>query len=62
MKNKILGFKCCADCTRKVKVSGLSKGEYYCSQVKDFIPNGIVYDDTDATECIAKGFFKPSDL
>lgn len=51
-------FKMCIDCANKQSNTKLPKGTYYCSFAKEFLPNGIVHYDTDATECVDKGFFR----
>lgn len=51
-------FKTCIDCVNKEKYSNRGKGIYYCPVVRDVLPDGIVYYDTDATECIRNGKFK----
>ena len=55
---KTNGFKTCSDCVNKKSSMALKKGTYYCPYVKDILPNGIVYYDTDATECIRIGNFR----
>lgn len=47
----------CLDCSNKQSFPELL-GVYYCPYVKDILPNGIVYETTDATECVKKGFFR----
>lgn len=56
---KILGFKTCIDCCNKQSSHLLPKGRYYCPIVKNIIPKGIVHYDTDASECIQRGVYKP---
>jgi hypothetical protein len=51
-------FKMCIDCANKQSNSKLEKGMYYCPFVEEILPNGIVYNDTDATECVNKGIFR----
>ena len=31
---------------------------YYCPYVQGILPNGIVYYDTDATDCVRNGIFR----
>ena len=52
-------FKMCADCTNKrsIDVDGKGRERYYCALVDGKIPKGIVYDSTDASECIRLGLF-----
>ena len=57
METKDNTFKTCVDCVNKQPSNNLKKGAYYCQYVKDILPNGIVYYDTDATECIKNGNF-----
>lgn len=54
-------FKMCIDCANKQSRVNLAKGTYYCPFVKEILPNGIVYYDTDATECVDKGLFRGID-
>lgn len=51
-------FKMCIDCANKQSRVNLAKGTYYCPFIKEILPNGIVYYDTDATECVNKGIFR----
>ena len=51
----------CASCLNKVSKDNLNKGDFYCSLVKDVIPDGIVNYTTDASECIKKRLFKPQE-
>lgn len=51
-------FKMCIDCANKQSDSKLPRGVYYCGIVQNILPKGIVYYDTDATECIHKGVFR----
>lgn len=51
-------FKMCIDCANKQVDLKLPRGAYYCPYVQDILPNGIVYYDTDSTECIQKGIFR----
>lgn len=48
----------CSDCSNKQSSPELPSGVYYCPYVKEILPKGIVYYDTDATECVEKGFFR----
>lgn len=54
-------FKMCLDCVNKQSDSKLPNGQYYCPYVQNVLPNGIVHYDTDATECVRKGFFREID-
>lgn len=54
-------FKMCIDCVNKQSNAKLPKGTYYCPFVNEILPNGIVHYDTDATECVDKGFFRGID-
>lgn len=51
-------FKMCIDCVNKQSNPNLPQGMYYCPYVQGFLPNGIVYYDTDATDCVRNGIFK----
>ena len=48
----------CAGCSRKVKRKGLKKGEYYCDVAECVVPNGVVTDDMDATNCVKNGLYR----
>lgn len=54
-------FKMCIDCANKQSNSKLPVGMYYCPFAYDILPNGIVYYDTDATECVRNGVFREVD-
>lgn len=45
----------CGDCANKIKDAGLPKGAYRCPLIVDVINTDIVWDTTDATDCIRKG-------
>lgn len=51
----------CIDCANKQSNSKLPVGMYYCPFVQDILPNGFVYYDTDATECVRNGVFREVD-
>lgn len=58
---KILGnFPLCGGCSHREKHEGLKDGEFYCAIVEDILPNGIVYNNTDATNCVRKGWYTPT--
>ena len=42
----------------KQSLANLRKGTYYCPLVEHIVPNGIVYYDTDATECIRNDIYR----
>lgn len=54
------GFKMCVDCANKqfVDLDTDGRAMYYCAIVDGIVSNGIVYDSTDATDCIKCGLFK----
>lgn len=52
------GFRICAECCNKQAKVGLVKGQYYCHLVDGILPNGVVQDDTDATECVRQSWFR----
>lgn len=56
------GFKMCIDCVNKQFIDFDSDGRarYYCALVDGIVLKGIVYDSTDATDCIKYGVFKPA--
>ena len=58
MDNVEKRFQMCCDCSHKEK-RDLGKGIYYCRFVDGTIPKGIVTVDTDASQCVYKGFFRP---
>ncbi len=45
----------CGDCANKIKDAGLPKGAYRCPLIVDIINTDIVWDTTDATDCIREG-------
>lgn len=51
-------LKMCIDFANKQFDPKLPKGMFYCPYVASILPNGIVYDSTDAIECIRKGVFR----
>lgn len=51
-------FEMCIDCSNKQSDAKLQKGNYYCPVAQEILPEGIVSYDTDATECIEKGFLE----
>lgn len=51
-------FFTCLDCANKQSNPKLPKGSFHCPYVQDILPKGIVYYDTDATECIRNGVFR----
>lgn len=40
------------DVSRIERREGIEDGEFYCAIPKLFLPNGIVTNDTDATDCV----------
>ena len=62
MKSFIGYFPLCGGCSRREKSEKLREGEYNCAIAKSFLPNGIVTNDTDATECVRKGWYSPAKL
>ncbi len=51
-------FRMCIDCVNKQYDHKLPNGMYYCPYVLGILPNGIVYYDTDAIECVRRGVFR----
>lgn len=51
-------FFTCIDCANKQSIDQKSEGKYYCPCVQNILPDGIVYYDTDATECVRNGNFR----
>ena len=47
----------CGDCANKIKDSGLPKGAYRCPLIVDVINTDIIWDTTDATDCIREGHY-----
>lgn len=45
----------CGDCANKIKDAGLPKGAYRCPLIVDVINTDVVWDTTDATDCIREG-------
>ena len=48
----------CGDCANKIKDAGLPKGAYRCPLIVDIINTDIVWDTTDATDCIREGRYR----
>ena len=48
----------CGDCANKIKDAGLPKGAYRCPLIVDVINTDIVWDTTDATDCIREGRYQ----
>lgn len=53
------GLIMCATCNNKSFISVDNDGtrKYYCSIVDGIVRNGIVYDTTDASDCINEGVY-----
>ena len=50
--NNVLRF--CYECSHRIKVNGLPKGEYRCE-----LNSGVkIFDSTDASQCIESGLFE----
>lgn len=60
MEKKIGNFPLCGGCSRREKREELKDGEFYCAIVDGILHNGIVTNDTDATDCDRKGWYNPS--
>ena len=48
----------CGDCANKIKDAGLPKGAYRCPLIVDVINTDVVWDTTDATDCIREGRYQ----
>lgn len=48
----------CGDCANKIKDAGLPKGAYRCPLIVDVINTDIVWDNTDATDCVRDGRYR----
>lgn len=48
----------CGDCANKIKDAGLPKGAYRCPLIVDVINTDIVWDTTDATDCVRDGRYR----
>ena len=58
--NKIFAnFLLCGGCSRKERRKGLEDGEYYCAIADAILPKGNVTNNTDATNCVQNGWYKP---
>lgn len=51
------GIPYSAGCSRKEQRQGLKSGEYFCPEVAGTPMKGIVYVDTDGTECVERGLY-----
>lgn len=60
MKKRSGDFPLCGGCSRRERREDLKDGEFYCAIVDGILPNGIVYSDTDATDCALKGLYNSS--
>ncbi len=60
MKQNLGKFPLCGGCSRREKREGLKDGEFYCAIVGAILPNGIVSNDTDATNCVRNGWYEPA--
>lgn len=48
----------CGNCVNKIKDAGLPKGAYRCPLIVDVINTDIVWDTTDATDCVRDGRYR----
>ena len=48
----------CGDCANKIKDAGLPKGAYRCPLIVDVFNTDIVWDTTDATDCVRDGRYR----
>lgn len=48
----------CGDCANKIKDAGLPKDAYRCPFIVDVINTDIVWDTTDATDCVRDGRYR----
>lgn len=60
MKQNLGRFPLCGGCSRRKKREGLKDGEFYCAIVEAILPNGIVSNDIDATNCVRNGWYEPA--
>ena len=60
MKNNTGIFPLCGGCSHREKHEGLEDGEFYCAIVEAILPNGIVSNDTDATNCVRNNWYEPA--
>lgn len=51
-------FPLCGGCSRREQREGLKDEEFYCSIAEKNLPNGVVVNDMDATDCVRKGLYK----
>lgn len=49
----------CGECANKIFLEYSVDCKYYCPIADIELPNGIVYDSTDASKCINQGAFNP---
>lgn len=59
MEQVFANFPRCGGCSRREKREGMKKDEYYCAIADAILPNGVVTNDTDATNCARNGWYKP---
>ena len=60
MEKNIGIFPLCGGCSRREKSEELREGEYYCAIAETILPNGVVTNDIDATDCARNGWYNPS--
>ena len=59
MNKYLANFYLCGGCSHRERRKGLKDGEYFCAIAKTFLPNGIVTNDTDSTDCVRNHWYNP---
>ena len=59
MNKYLANFYLCGGCSHRERRKGLTDGEYFCAIAKTFLPNGIVTNDTDSTDCVRNNWYNP---
>ena len=60
MKKNLGNFPLCGGCSHRESREGLKEGELYCAIVEAIIPNGIISNNTDATNCVRNNWYEPA--
>lgn len=58
MEKVFANFPLCGGCSRREKREGMNNDEYYCVVANAILLNGVVTNDTDATNCARYGWYK----
>ena len=59
MTKLFTNFPLCGGCSRRERREELENGEYYCAIADTILSKGNVISDTDASNCVRNGWYKP---